>query len=316
MKPWIRNARDLLILLGLTLLPVVLTGCAAAYGHQRYSAMSLSRSVAGSAAGAYLESGVSSREWTVPPQSLSSLDEELWVIQKPTTAWSLAADVYMPKPGSGALVTKTSQDGQVVPLPLKHTDVKASIAGYIATVDVTQQFHNPYDGKILNFSVSSGLFFRGVKRSQLQEEKVQQDPVAQADQAPTGWAPPGRVASDLPWALSISLSHSGSVTRLPTGGYSRWRNSGTTANTSFGINPTNHWRVDYSAQLDVEHRKLTSWNYSVKRDLHCWEAQFTRSNSGGITEYYFKINVKNLPEVYYEQGSRGLRGFGGIQNGY
>jgi len=176
--------------------------------------------------------------------------------------------------------------------------------------------HNPYDGKLLNFSVSSGLFFRGVKRSQLQEEKVQQDPVAQAVHAPTGWAPPGLVASDLPWALSISLSHSGSVTRLPTGGYSRWRNSGTTANTSFGINPTNHWRVDYSAQLDVEHRKLTSWNYSVKRDLHCWEAQFTRSFSGGFTEYYFKINVKNLPEVYYEQGSRGLRGFGGIQNGY
>jgi len=24
--------------------------------------------------------------------------------------------------------------------------------------------------------------------------------------------------------------------------------------------------------------------------------------------------VKNLPEVYYEQGSKGLRGFGGIQN--
>ncbi len=54
----------------------------------------------------------------------------------------------------------------------------------------------------------------------------------------------------------------------------------------------------------------------MKRDLHCWEAQFTRSFSGGITEYYFKINVKNLPEVYYEQGSSGLRGFGGIQNNF
>jgi Ca-activated chloride channel family protein len=35
-----------------------------------------------------------------------------------------------------------------VPLPLKHTDVQASIAGYIGSVRVTQQFHNPYDGKI------------------------------------------------------------------------------------------------------------------------------------------------------------------------
>jgi len=35
-----------------------------------------------------------------------------------------------------------------VPLPLKHTDVKASISAYIASVEVTQEFHNPYDGKI------------------------------------------------------------------------------------------------------------------------------------------------------------------------
>jgi Ca-activated chloride channel family protein len=35
-----------------------------------------------------------------------------------------------------------------VPVPLKHTDVKASIAGYIATVDVKQQFHNPFSEKI------------------------------------------------------------------------------------------------------------------------------------------------------------------------
>jgi len=35
-----------------------------------------------------------------------------------------------------------------VPVPLKHTSVVASIDGYIATVDVTQQFQNPFDSKI------------------------------------------------------------------------------------------------------------------------------------------------------------------------
>jgi len=175
--------------------------------------------------------------------------------------------------------------------------------------------HNPYDGKMLNFGVSSGLFFQGVKRSPRQEEAVQSDPTAQAVQAPPGWTPPGLIASDLPWSFQVSLSHTGSAARLTTGGYSRFSSS-TTANTSFSINPTSHWVVQYSAQADVESRKLVSWNYSVKRDLHCWEAQFTRQYSGGITEYYFKINVKNLPEVYYEQGSKGLRGFGGIQNAF
>jgi hypothetical protein len=173
--------------------------------------------------------------------------------------------------------------------------------------------HNPYDGKLLNFGVSSGLFFQGMRKVQLQQERTDIDPAAQAVQAPTGWSPPGLVSSDLPWMASLSLSHTGAAGRLPTGGYSRWR-SRTTANGSVGLNPTSHWHVDYSAQFDVDGRKLISWNYSVKRDLHCWEAQFTRSFSGGITEYYFKINVKNLPEVYYEQGSKGLRGFGRIQN--
>jgi Ca-activated chloride channel family protein len=35
-----------------------------------------------------------------------------------------------------------------LPLPLKRTDVKATIAAYIASVHVTQRYHNPYNAKI------------------------------------------------------------------------------------------------------------------------------------------------------------------------
>ena len=34
-----------------------------------------------------------------------------------------------------------------IPLPLKHTDVRV-VTGYLGSVDVTQQFENPYDEKI------------------------------------------------------------------------------------------------------------------------------------------------------------------------
>jgi Ca-activated chloride channel family protein len=51
-------------------------------------------------------------------------------------------------PGSGALVTVPPGTEQPVPVPLKHTNVTAGITGHIATVDVKQQFHNPYPGKI------------------------------------------------------------------------------------------------------------------------------------------------------------------------
>src|SRR5882672_12183415 len=32
--------------------------------------------------------------------------------------------------------------------PLKHTDVKAEISGFLSRVTVTQEFHNPFDEKI------------------------------------------------------------------------------------------------------------------------------------------------------------------------
>lgn len=39
-------------------------------------------------------------------------------------------------------------DEQIIECPLKHTDVKANISGFIARITVTQTFHNPYDEKI------------------------------------------------------------------------------------------------------------------------------------------------------------------------
>ena len=46
----------------------------------------------------------------------------------------------------GAL--RVEVDEQIVECPLKHTDVKVNISGFIARVIVTQTFHNPYDEKI------------------------------------------------------------------------------------------------------------------------------------------------------------------------
>jgi Ca-activated chloride channel family protein len=40
------------------------------------------------------------------------------------------------------------EDGTIVECPLKHTDVKADISGFIARVRVTQTFHNPFLDKI------------------------------------------------------------------------------------------------------------------------------------------------------------------------
>jgi Ca-activated chloride channel family protein len=56
------------------------------------------------------------------------------------------APVEIPAPRCGELRAKLAD--KLVPIPLKHTDVKAQISIYIASVTVKQQYHNPYDGKI------------------------------------------------------------------------------------------------------------------------------------------------------------------------
>ena len=72
--------------------------------------------------------------------------DEVWVICKPESPPPVAP----PKdgPGSGCLMARLPEQEKEVPLPLKHTDVQAHITGYIASVDVTQQFQNPYETKI------------------------------------------------------------------------------------------------------------------------------------------------------------------------
>jgi Ca-activated chloride channel family protein len=76
-------------------------------------------------------------------------DDEIWVISKPPED-RVAPHSDEPIPGQGQLLAKRSEAGaqKLVPVPLKHTDVKASITGYIATVDVQQQYENLYNDKI------------------------------------------------------------------------------------------------------------------------------------------------------------------------
>lgn len=74
-----------------------------------------------------------------------SAREELWVIERRVAPVAPETDDF---PGCGALMTRLPEGAIEVPVPLKHTDVKASVAGSIASVSVTQQFHNPYSSKI------------------------------------------------------------------------------------------------------------------------------------------------------------------------
>ncbi len=79
------------------------------------------------------------------PLLLPANTKELLVVEKPEPEGKpLPRTIPIPK--GGELHAKLAE--KAVPLPLKHTDVKAQVTVYVGAVTVTQQYHNPYDGKI------------------------------------------------------------------------------------------------------------------------------------------------------------------------
>jgi len=67
---------------------------------------------------------------------------------------------------------------------------------------------------------------------------------------------------------------------------------------------TGHWSWSGSVYFDLEEQTVTRHSFSLGRDLHCWEARFEYRSSGGQSEYYFRIAVKDLPELQYERDQR------------
>jgi hypothetical protein len=109
------------------------------------------------------------------------------------------------------------------------------------------------------------------------------------------------------WSLDIAYSYSG--------GYefaNQWSTS-KTANLVLRYQLTPAWAFDYSASYDVTAREMGIQQFSLSRDLHCWQATFTRTFApGGEAEYYFRLGVKEQREIYVERGTRGAS-LGGIQ---
>ncbi len=70
--------------------------------------------------------------------------DEVWIIAREQEAAD-AKSSYVPR---ADLLTRDPKTKQVVPLPLKHTDVKAEVSAFVAKVLVEQQFQNPFKEKI------------------------------------------------------------------------------------------------------------------------------------------------------------------------
>jgi Ca-activated chloride channel homolog len=110
---------------------------------------------------------------------------EIWILARGDQARTTAKNE---SPGSGSLMAKLEE--KLVEMPLKHTDVRASVSGYLGTVEVVQQFHNPYASKIEaiyvfplphNAAVNEFIMtigerrIRGIIRERAEAERIYQD---------------------------------------------------------------------------------------------------------------------------------------------
>ena len=71
------------------------------------------------------------------------------------------------------------------------------------------------------------------------------------------------------------------------------------------VHPTTNWQVDYSINYNLsphpDEGRVTAQDIAIRRDLHCWEAWLRWTPSGYRRGYYFRINVKELPQIKWER---------------
>jgi hypothetical protein len=120
--------------------------------------------------------------------------------------------------------------------------------------------------------------------------------------AATAETPPAEKPEEekgLPWDLSFAFSYSTSKGA---------QEPSSTINLGGSVSLTQGWRLTYRSNYNVIDRDFLGDYFSVTRDLHCWEMSFGRQKLAEEWEFYFKIFIKSHPEIYAEQGSRGLGG--------
>jgi lipopolysaccharide assembly outer membrane protein LptD (OstA) len=195
------------------------------------------------------------------------------------------------------------------------------------TISLNQQIE-PYGFEVLNTSLTSSVGLRGTHpfgrsaKAEARELNVaaiadsldkaaaaETQPSEEDNSASQEAEVPEEEEKGLPWDLSLQFSYSNSKGAADP-------QSTLNINGSFAL--TKGWTLTYRSSYNVTERDFLGDYFSVTRDLHCWEMTFGRQKLVDEWEFYFKIFIKAHPEIYGEQGSRGLGGgsFGSPLSGY
>ena len=81
----------------------------------------------------------------------------------------------------------------------------------------------------------------------------------------------------------------------------------------FDLTLTSSWRMELNFRYNLEDKKTEFPVFRLARDLNCWAGEFEWRPTGALAGYYFKIYIKQIPDIKVEQSVGGL---GGKSYGY
>jgi hypothetical protein len=179
--------------------------------------------------------------------------------------------------------------------------------------------HDPYHGgRFKSFGVTAGYGFSGNLPGNGAATAEETDAVAAPEEneaiqgspaSPTaprlsersGAGAPRAGAGGQSWRAAFRLSYDG------TRNFDGVLLPGASLNSTFNVQITKNWSVNYQNTWDITEGEILGETLSLHRDLHCWEAEFSRSRLVSPTgnddiTFYFRINVKQLSDIKYELG--------------
>ncbi len=119
------------------------------------------------------------------------------------------------------------------------------------------------------------------------EDKVNDSNFSEADKQAILNNPNAYVSFDIPWDLRLNYSLSYSKA-----GYLKAQIT-QALNFSGNMSLTQKWKLAFTSGYDFQNREFTQTNFSIIRDLHCWEMNLSWVPFGRFQSYNFTIRVKS-----------------------
>ena len=116
----------------------------------------------------------------------------------------------------------------------------------------------------------------------------------------------GYIKTDFPWSISINYSlayAAGSEFDYEKMYYKMRFTNNLSLSGSLGLGKG--WKVSASMSYDFDHKRVTSCNFNVSRDLHCWNMTASVNPIGPFKSYTFHIgvNASILADLKYDKNS-------------